>query len=283
MEPVKLLLVDDQDLIRESLHIVLEMDPDIRVTGLAENGQAALEQCEAELPDIVLMDIHMPVMNGVEATREVKTRWPEVKVIILTTFQEVDYVVDALSYGAEGYLLKAIHPKDLVAGIKWVHSGGTLIPQDIARLLIREIRSSGGVSGCGEGAAGIADANPNQRLERNQAHPGVAGGTGGLAGNEGHTGGATDKISGTGGMGGPGLDRVSPVGRSSGSSPSYGLSERELQVLQCVAAGLNNKEIAERLFLSEGTVKNYISSIYSKMDVRDRIQAANKARDEGLL
>jgi len=285
MEPVKLLLVDDQDLIRESLHIVLEMDPDIRVTGLAENGQAALEQCEAELPDIVLMDIHMPVMNGVEATREIKARWPEVKVIILTTFQEIDYVVDALSYGAEGYLLKAIHPKDLVAGIKWVHSGGTLIPQDIARLLIREIRGSGALAGCGEetpAGEGADTGCPSKAgTGASDTRNPCGAGTSGVNGVPGGSGAGYAPEGGTAAS--PGPNRSFPTGRSSGSAPSYGLSERELQVLQCVAAGLNNKEIAERLFLSEGTVKNYISSIYSKMDVRDRIQAANKARDEGLL
>ncbi|WP_261808052.1 response regulator transcription factor [Paenibacillus sp. N3.4] len=110
--PLKLLLVDDQDLIRESLHIVLDMDPNIQVVGLAENGRVALKQCEELQPDIVLMDIHMPIMDGVEATRQIKEAWPHIRVIILTTFQEISYVVDALGAGAEGYLLKAIHPKD---------------------------------------------------------------------------------------------------------------------------------------------------------------------------
>lgn len=225
MKEVKLLLVDDQDLIRESLHIVLDMDPDIEVVGLAENGQVAVDKCREAKPNVVLMDIHMPVMDGVEATKRIKAEWPDVRVIILTTFQEVNYVVEALGAGAEGYLLKAIHPKDLAAGIKWVHRGGTLIPQDIAKLLVEQARSGG--AGSGDAASGAA-AVPTR-------------------------------------------------------SDAYGLSERELQVLHCIAAGLNNKEIAEKLFLSEGTVKNYISNIYSKMDVRDRIQATRKAQDEGML
>ncbi|WJH35192.1 response regulator transcription factor [Paenibacillus sp. CC-CFT747] len=136
MKDIKLLLVDDQDLIRESLHIVLDMDPEIEVVGMAENGRVALELCESAAPGIVLMDIHMPEMDGVEATRRIKARWPQIRVIILTTFQEVDYVVDALAAGAEGYLLKAIHPRELADGIKWVSRGGTLIPQDIARMLV---------------------------------------------------------------------------------------------------------------------------------------------------
>ncbi|MFC0213288.1 response regulator [Paenibacillus chartarius] len=232
MKDIKLLLVDDQDLIRESLHIVLDMDPEIEVVGLAENGQVAIDLCREKQPNIVLMDIRMPVMDGVEATKRIKAEWPHIRVIIVTTFQEVDYVVEALGAGAEGYLLKAIHPKELASGIKWVHRGGTLIPQDIARLLVQQARSGAG-GGSGANGAGAGDG----------------------AGSSG----------------------------ASASADAYGLSERELQVLHCIADGLNNKEIAEKLFLSEGTVKNYISNIYSKMDVRDRIQATRKAQDEGML
>ncbi|OAS20565.1 response regulator [Paenibacillus oryzisoli] len=221
--PLKLLLVDDQDLIRESLHIVLGMDPEIEVVGLAENGQVAVQLSEDMQPDVVLMDIHMPIMDGVEATRRIKSAWPHIRVIILTTFQEIGYVVDALSAGAEGYLLKAIHPKELATGIKWVHRGGTLIPHDIAKMLVQQARD--------------------------------------------------------GGSGGSSEDKEEISVRTE----TYGLSERELQVLHSIADGLNNREIAEKLFLSEGTVKNYISNIYSKMDVRDRVQASKKAHDEGIL
>jgi DNA-binding NarL/FixJ family response regulator len=178
------------------------------------------------------MDIHMPVMDGVEATRQIKTKWPHIRVIILTTFQEVNYVVDALSAGAEGYLLKAIHPKDLAAGIKWVSQGGTLIPQDIAKLLVQQLQ---------------ADAAKGSAGETVQA------------------------------------DSASGSGDAAARTEAYGLSDREQQVLQGIADGLSNKEIAEKLYLSEGTVKNYISSIYSKLDVRDRIQASRKAHDEGML
>ncbi|MDR6552153.1 response regulator transcription factor [Paenibacillus qinlingensis] len=220
--PLKLLLVDDQDLIRESLHIVLGMDPDIEVVGLAENGQVAVKLCKEAQPDVVLMDIHMPVMDGVEATRQIKSAWPHIRVVILTTFQEIGYVVDALSAGAEGYLLKAIHPKELATGIKWVHQGGTLIPHDIAKMLVQQAR---------DGGSGTSSEGKEETVR----------------------------------------------------AETYGLSERELQVLHSIADGLNNREIAEKLFLSEGTVKNYISNIYSKMDVRDRVQASKKAHDEGIL
>jgi DNA-binding NarL/FixJ family response regulator len=293
MKEIKLLLADDQDLIRESLHIVLDMDPDIEVVALAENGEAAVAACRDKQPNVVLMDIHMPVMDGVEATKRIKAQWPETRVIIVTTFQEVGYVVEALGAGAEGYLLKAIHPKDLVAGIKWVHRGGTLIPQDIARLLVDQVRTGGAGANRGEAEAGGAG--------------GYGGGGGNSAGSVGYAGGASGSGgasyggsagAGHGGVGGADSDAkfggagygnnagghkgAAGLGASAAASV-YGLSERELQVLHSIADGLNNKEIAEKLFLSEGTVKNYISNIYSKMDVRDRIQAARKAQDEGML
>jgi len=220
VKKIKLLIVDDQDLIRESLQIVLNMDEEIEVIGVAENGCVAVEMCERQLPDIVLMDIHMPKMDGVEATIQIKQLYPSVKVIILTTFQEIHYVVDALGAGAEGYLLKAIHPTDLVSGIKWVDKGGTLIPQEIAQMLVSSVKG-----------AIKAEANQSALSKKEE----------------------------------------------------YGLSEREFEILQLLANGLNNKHIAEKLFLSEGTVKNYISNLYAKLNVHDRIQAITKARDEGVI
>nr|WP_150960478.1 response regulator transcription factor [Aneurinibacillus sp. XH2] len=238
MKEIRLLLVDDQDLIRESLHIVLDMDPEIEVVGLAENGRIAVDLCSSKQPNTVLMDIHMPEMDGVEATRQIKKQWPDIRVIILTTFQEIDYVVQALDAGAEGYLLKAIHPKELVSGIKWVHSGGTLIPQDIAKMLVKEIKNGESAEASRSSSATDSHGSHSAQLQ-------------------------------------PAPQELPKL--------SYGLSERELEVLQLISAGLNNREIAVKLFLSEGTVKNYISSIYSKMDVRDRMQAAKKANDEGIL
>ncbi|WP_284642939.1 response regulator transcription factor [Paenibacillus silviterrae] len=223
---IRIMLVDDQDLIRESLHIVLDMDPELSVEGLAENGQTAVELAQHIRPDVILMDIHMPVMDGVEATRRIKGLLPETKIIILTTFQEVNYVVEALAAGAEGYLLKAIHPKELAAGLKWVHRGGTLIPQEIALLLVKQLKSPQA-----EPAAAVSAAVPEERRKPEE----------------------------------------------------YGLSEREFQVLKAISEGLSNREIAGKLFLSEGTVKNYISSIYAKLDVRDRLQASLKAREEGMV
>lgn len=215
MSVIKLVIADDQELIRESLSIVLDMDDDMEIVGLAENGAEAIDLCQQQHPDMILMDINMPEMDGISATKIIKQRWPETKVIILTTFQEVNYVIDALAIGAEGYLLKAIHPKDLLAGIKLIHKGGTLLPQDLAKLLVQQINSP--------------EPHAPQEVKNN-----------------------------------------------------YDLTEREEEVLECIAQGLSNRLIAERLFLSEGTVKNYISSIYHKLDVKDRFQAALKAKEEGL-
>ncbi|MCM3081940.1 response regulator transcription factor [Brevibacillus invocatus] len=191
------------------------MEEDIEVVGTSENGADALAFCERILPDIILMDVHMPVMDGVEATKLIKNRWPQIKVIMLTNHQDVEYVLAALGHGAEGYLLKAISPENLSGGIRLVLQGGTLIPQHVARDILREITDL------------------RKQTEK--------------AGN------------------------------------AYNLSDRELEILTLASKGLNNKEISQKLFLSHGTVKNYISNIYSKMEVRDRKEATSKALDEGIL
>lgn len=214
MTNIKVLIADDQELILESLRIVLSMEEDIEVVGLANNGEEAIHGCEQDQPDIVLMDINMPVMDGVAATALIKKRIPGIKIIMLTSYREVEYVLAALSHGAEGYLLKAIHPKDLVAGIRVVHAGGTLITQEMASKMIKSM-------------------NMNNS--------------------------------------------------SAAKSNEYGLSAREIEVLHKLASGLRNQDIAEALFLSAGTVKNYISTIYSKLHVKGRREAARKARDTGIL
>lgn len=212
MEKIKVLLADDQELILESLHIVLSMEPDLEIVGLARNGEEAVEGCEQLMPDMVLMDVNMPVMDGVAATALIKERMPATKIIMLTSYKEVEYVLAALSHGAEGYLLKAIHPKDLAAGIRVVQAGGTLISQEMASKMIKNMNST----------------TPAKHNE-------------------------------------------------------FGLTAREIEVLHKLAAGLRNQEIAEALFLSEGTVKNYISTIYSKLNVKGRREAARKARDSGMM
>ncbi|ALC89371.1 hypothetical protein AM500_05920 [Bacillus sp. FJAT-18017] len=238
---IKVLIADDQELIRESLSIVLGGEVDFEIVSTCGNGKLAIDQVHLHAPDIVLMDINMPEMDGVSATREIKEDFPMVKVIMLTTFQELDTVRDALAAGAEGYLLKAVHPKDLAAGIRLVHHGGTLITQEVAKQLISEW------------------INP----VRNQDPQGSA---------------AANRQ--------PGADPIinTSLGPASTRKPfTYGLTERETEILQHLAKGSTNKEIARNLYLTEGTVKNYISSIYSKLDVTGRPKAVFKAKEEGII
>ncbi|MGP4076598.1 response regulator [Halobacillus sp. K22] len=214
---IKLLIVEDQTLTRESLNIILDMDEHIEVIGQSEDGKQAIEFCVNNKPDLILMDIHMPNMDGVTATKAIKERWPEIKIIMLTTFEETNYVIQALKSGAEGYLLKAILPEDLILGIRLVHKGGTLIPQGIAQTLLSKLPEQ------------------NRILENHQ-----------------------DKNDKT-------------------------LTPREVEILYEVSLGLTNKDIAEKLFLTEGTVKNYISNIYSKLEVKDRINAVKTAFEKNLI
>ena len=213
MERIRLLIAEDQELIRSSLQIVLDMEEDLEVLAVVENGKLAVEYCEKEKPDMILMDIHMPVMDGIEATKAIKEQYPGVKIIALTTFQEMDFVIGALHAGAEGYLLKAIDTKDLIAGIRVVANGGNLINQTVAKSLFSDY---------------IFHSESN----------------------------VMDK---------------------------YRLSKREVEVLQCLADGLSNQMIAEKLFLSMGTVKNYISNLYGKLDVANRTEAILKAQKEKLI
>ncbi|TSI03557.1 response regulator transcription factor [Lysinibacillus sp. BW-2-10] len=216
MNEIRLLLAEDQELIRSSLQIVLEMEEDLVITTAVENGEEALNYCEKDQPDLILMDVNMPVMNGIEATKRIKEKYPQIKIIILTTFQEMDYVIEALQAGAEGYLLKAIDTKDLVAGIRVVAKGGHLINQEVAKQLF-------------SGYIHKTDSSLQQNADR------------------------------------------------------YGLSKRELEVLRCLSDGLSNQVIAEKLFLSMGTVKNYISNLYSKLEVTNRKEALAKAEQEKLV
>lgn len=218
---IKAAIVEDQEILRKSLKIVLESISDIEIIGTAENGEEAIALCEREELDVVLMDIQMPVMNGVTATEEIKKRWPHIKVIILTTFQDVTHVLNALNAGAEGYILKAVDPEFLVQGIKMVYHGGSLIPQQLAKEVFSHIHAN--------------NVEHSELLD------------------------AKD------------LDNA------------YDLNGQELKVLKYLTQGLSNKDISEKMFLSVGTVKNYISNIYSKLNVKNRSAAIMKAMEESLI
>jgi DNA-binding NarL/FixJ family response regulator len=217
MEPIRLLIVDDQRLMRQGLRTLLELEPDLQVVGEAEDGLAALEAYASLLPDVVLMDIRMPRMDGVEAIHRLRQRWPQTRVIILTTFDDDAYVFDGLRAGALGYLLKDASGAELAEAIRKVAGGGALIEPSVARKVLAEF-------------ARLAE--PVQ----------------------------------------PPVERLPEP-----------LSERELEILKLLAQGANNKQIAAQLYLAEGTVKNYISAILSKLGVDDRTQAALRAKEMRLI
>lgn len=216
-DPIRLLLVDDQRLMREGLRTLLDMEPDLQVAGEAGNGQEALDAYKSLLPDVVLMDVRMPVLDGVDATRRLRERWPAARVIILTTFDDDEYVFEGLRAGAAGYLLKDVSIQELAEAIRAVMAGGVLIEPSVARKVVAEFA----------------------RLAAPAARPA------------------------------PALDEP--------------LSERELEILRLLARGMTNREIAQRLYLAEGTVKNYVTNILGKIGARDRTQAALRAQEMGLL
>ncbi|OUC12293.1 MAG: DNA-binding response regulator [Alkalinema sp. CACIAM 70d] len=203
---IRILLVDDQPIIRHGLKSMLESNTDMQVVGEAENGQRALEQLAQLQPDLVLMDIRMPIMDGVAATGAIVAQSPTTKVLVLTTFDDDEYVSQAMRLGAKGYLLKDTEPEDLALAIRAVHKGHT------------------------------------------QLGPGLF-----------------EKV----------LTAPPEPPCSTAPPPELAhLTSRELEVLHLLASGANNREIAEALFLSENTVKNYVTNILSQLRLRDRTQAA---------
>lgn len=207
---IKVLLADDQELIRQSLSFVMSKQEDIEMVGTAANGCEALELVEEKQPDVVLLDIRMPEMDGVECTRRIKQEFPGIKVIILTTFDDDDYVFDALRYGASGYLLKGVSVDGLTNAVREAARGGSIIAPDVASKVLQMFSR-------------MAQGDVQVRVNKKNA---------------------------------------------------LELTKMERQVIREVGCGLSNKEIAGRLYLSEGTVRNYISSILRKLELRDRTQLA---------
>lgn len=202
-KPIRLIIADDEMLIRTGLKIMLEASGNVEVLALAENGRAAFEACTIHRPDVVLMDIRMPESNGIEGTKLIKEAFPEVKVLIVTTFQDTEYIVEAVQNGASGYLLKDSSPDAILDGIKVALSGKVVMDTVISEALLT-----------------------NTSVEKEESF----------------------------------------------DAKKWGLTTREVELIAQVAKGLSNKEIAQTLFLSEGTVKNNISTILSKLELRDRTQ-----------
>lgn len=218
---IRVLLVDDQALFREGLHTLLSVWPDLEVVGEAGNGQEALDAAARLIPDVVLMDLRMPVLDGVAATRRLLEKMPQVKIIVLTTFDDDDHVFDGLRAGAVGYLLKDVPSEKLVEAIRAAAAGQSFLQPSVAAKVVAE------------------------------------------------------------------FTRLTAVAQETAVSPQNTLieplSEREQEILALVATGASNKEIAGELFIAEGTVKNHVTNILGKLGVRDRTQAALKAREIGLI
>jgi DNA-binding NarL/FixJ family response regulator len=216
---IRVLLVDDQPLLRTGFRMILSSEPDLQIVGEAGDGAAAVEAARKLNPDVVLMDIRMPGMDGIQATRALAGPGVEspVKVLILTTFGSDEYVVESLRAGASGFLLKDAPPEDLVEAIKIVAAGDALLAPSITRRLLDRVAS---------------------RLPTAQE----------------------------------------------GTIPALSeLTERELEVLKLVARGMSNAEIAEKLVVSETTVKTHVSRVLAKLDLRDRVQAVILAYETGLV
>jgi DNA-binding NarL/FixJ family response regulator len=216
---IRVLLVDDQALFREGLNTLLSIHSDIEVVGEANNGEEAVQIAAQTNPDVVLMDLRMPVLDGVAATRRLAETQPDSRVIVLTTFDDDEHIFDGLRAGAVGYLLKDVSSTKLIEAIRAAASGHSFLQPSVTAKLINEFTR-------------VTSGQPATLGSQPLVEP---------------------------------------------------LSERELEVLQQVATGASNKEIAAELFITEGTVKNHLTNILGKLGVRDRTQAALKAKEIGLI
>lgn len=201
---MKLLIVDDDALIRDGLKIIFELEEDFDVIGTAQSVQEALNICRAKKPDIILMDIRMPHLDGVLGTKLIKENFNDVKIVILTTFKDDEYIKQALKNGAEGYILKNQPADSIVESLRTVNKGNMVFEKHVAGSISSMLKSE----------------KPKNKIDE------------------------------------------------------FGISDRELDILKLVGQGLSNKEISTKLFLSEGTVRNYVTVLLEKLSLRDRTQLA---------
>lgn len=219
-DKVSLLLVDDERLIRQGMALLLGSDPRLTIAGEAADGEEAVKLARELDPDVILMDIRMPVMDGREATRLICEQNPSARILVLTTFSDIEYIREAMKYGASGYLLKDSSPDLIIESIIAVAHGSIVVHPDVASSLLKE-----------EGSA---------------------------------------------------ASKPDPAEQARAKAEELGLSPSESEIVRLVASGHSNREIAETLFLSEGTVKNKLSAVLQKLDLRDRTQLAIFAWKNGL-
>ncbi|WP_426950013.1 response regulator [Bacillus mycoides] len=212
---IRLLIVDDQPFVRESLRTLLDRYEDLNVVGLAEDGNQAIDLCGRLQPHVILMDLDMQHMDGVEATKKIKQQWPHIRVLIFTTFQDTEQALESLRNGADGFLLKSIETLELANTIRLIHKGGTLIDQGMSHKIFEKF---------------------DEQIETPQS-----------------------------------------------KATAYELTAREIEILQLVAKGLRYTTIASRLYLSNGTVRNYASTAYTKLGVRNKEEAVQKALEIGII
>ncbi len=208
---IKVLLVDDQMILAEGIKSVLQTSEDIDICGIALDGAEAVEDCKKYKPDVVLMDIRMPNMNGVVATKKIKELDDNIKIVILTTFDDSDYILSAINNGASGYLLKDISSTALIDAVKNAYAGDTILPAKIAKKITD--------------AAAMVASDRQIKLKK-----------------------------------------------------AFNLSDREVEIALMLADGFTNRQIASALKLSDGTSRNYISAIYLKLGVENRLSAADKIK-----
>ncbi|OJD69971.1 MULTISPECIES: hybrid sensor histidine kinase/response regulator transcription factor [Bacillus] len=212
---IRLLIVDDQPFVRESLRTLLDRYEDLNVVGLAEDGNQAIDLCGRLQPHVILMDLDMQHMDGVEATKKIKQQWPHIRVLVFTTFQDTEQALESFRNGADGFLLKSIETLELANTIRLIHKGGTLIDQGMSHKIFEKF---------------------DEQKETPQS-----------------------------------------------KATAYELTAREIEILQLVAKGLRYTTIASRLYLSNGTVRNYASTAYTKLGVRNKEEAVQKALEIGII
>jgi DNA-binding NarL/FixJ family response regulator len=217
MSMIRILIADDQPLMRDGLKTVLDLQKDFHVIGTARNGSEAARMADALQPDILLMDIRMPEMDGVEGLKLIRRKHPELKVIMLTTFNDDEYIIQALAAGANGYLLKDLEMEKLSEAIRDAAAGKMIMPPAVAAKLAE------------------------------------------------------------------GLSRISLEKKGAAAAKALELSERELEIAGMMVQGFTNRQISATLYISEGTVRNYISGIYEKIGINDRTKAVLFLKDQGII